>query len=70
VRRGGWYDFAAVCRVGALACSTASMTTADANHNTATPSGFASEILPFSPKHVVLEVFGPAGTVATINYHR
>jgi hypothetical protein len=46
------------------------MTTADANHNTATPSGFASEILPFSPKHVVLEVFGPAGTVATINYHR
>jgi Mycobacterium membrane protein len=46
------------------------MTTADANHNTATPSGIVSEILPFNPKHVVLEVFGPPDTVATINYHR
>jgi hypothetical protein len=40
------------------------------NHNTATPSGFPVEILPFNPKHVVLEVFGPPGTLATINYHR
>jgi hypothetical protein len=39
-------------------------------HNTATPSGFASEIVPFNPKHVVLEVLGPPGTVATINYRR
>src|SRR6185503_8553267 len=35
---------------------------------TATPSGFANEIVPFNPKHVVLEVFGAPGTVATINY--
>jgi hypothetical protein len=29
VRRGGCYYFAAVCRVGAAACSTSSMRTAD-----------------------------------------
>ncbi len=33
-----------------------------------TPSGGANEIVPFNPKHVVLEVFGPPGTVATITY--
>jgi hypothetical protein len=38
------------------------------HHNTATPSGFANEIVAFNPKHIVLEVFGPPGTVATINY--
>jgi hypothetical protein len=38
------------------------------NHKTSTPSGFANEIVPFNPKHVVLEVFGAPGTVATINY--
>lgn len=35
---------------------------------TATPSGSGSDIVPFNPKHVVLEVFGPPGTVATITY--
>ena len=35
---------------------------------TSTPSGGESEIVPFNPKHVVLEVFGPPGTVATITY--
>jgi hypothetical protein len=35
---------------------------------TSTPSGGANEIVPFSPKHVVLQVFGPPGTVATITY--
>ena len=33
-----------------------------------TPSGAANEIVPFNPKHVVMEVFGPPGTVATITY--
>lgn len=28
----------------------------------------SSEIIPFNPKEVVLEVFGAPGTVATINY--
>jgi hypothetical protein len=35
---------------------------------TSTPSGSDSDIVPFNPKHVVMEVFGPPGTVATITY--
>ena len=35
---------------------------------TSTPSGNANDVAPFNPKHVVLEVFGPPGTVATITY--
>ncbi|MET0703916.1 MAG: MmpS family transport accessory protein [Mycobacterium sp.] len=35
---------------------------------TSTPSAGANEIVPFNPKHVVLEVFGPPGTVATVTY--
>jgi hypothetical protein len=31
-------------------------------------SGIADEIKPFNPKHVVYEVWGPAGTIANINY--
>ncbi|MFI5509143.1 MmpS family transport accessory protein [Mycobacterium sp. NPDC051804] len=33
-----------------------------------TPSGAANEIHPFNPKRVVMEVFGPPGTKATITY--
>ena len=32
------------------------------------PTGGANEIVPFNPKHVVMEVFGPPGTTATITY--
>lgn len=40
-----------------------------ASHDvTSTPSGSENEIVAFNPKHVVLEVFGPVGTVATITY--
>lgn len=35
---------------------------------TSTPNGADSDIVPFNPKHVVLEVYGPPGTVATITY--
>ena len=35
---------------------------------TSTPSNAGNEIVPFNPKHVVLEVFGAPGTVATITY--
>jgi hypothetical protein len=35
---------------------------------TSTPSGSENDIVPFNPKHVVLEVFGPPGTLATITY--
>jgi hypothetical protein len=31
-------------------------------------SGVADDIKPFNPKHVVYEVYGPAGTIANINY--
>src|ERR1700752_667110 len=35
---------------------------------TSTPSGSGNDIVPFNPKHLVIEVFGPPGTVATITY--
>jgi Mycobacterium membrane protein len=35
---------------------------------TSTPNNAANDIVPFNPKHVVMEVFGPPGTVATITY--
>jgi hypothetical protein len=35
---------------------------------TSTPSGSENDIVPFNPKHVVMEVFGPPGTVATVTY--
>jgi hypothetical protein len=38
------------------------------NNKTSTPTALSNEIVPFNPKHVVLEVFGAPGTVATITY--
>jgi hypothetical protein len=38
------------------------------HYNTSTASAFSNEIVPFNPKHVVLEVFGSPGSVATVNY--
>jgi hypothetical protein len=38
------------------------------HNNTKTPPALSNEIVPFNPKHVVLEVFGPPGAVATISY--
>ena len=38
------------------------------HNNTSANSGISNEIIPFDPKHVVLEVFGAPGAVATINY--
>lgn len=35
---------------------------------TSAPSARADDIKPFNPKRVTLEVFGPEGTVADINY--
>jgi hypothetical protein len=37
-------------------------------HNTPAASAISNDITPFNPKHVILEVFGAPGTVATINY--
>jgi hypothetical protein len=38
------------------------------NHSTSAAGGLSSDAAPFNPKHVVLEVFGPPGAVASINY--
>lgn len=38
------------------------------NFNPKTPGGGADQIVPFNPKHVVLEVFGDPGATATITY--
>lgn len=35
---------------------------------TSTPRGNSDDVAPFNPKHVVVEVFGPPGTQATITY--
>jgi hypothetical protein len=35
---------------------------------TSTPNGAVNDVVPFNPKRVVIEVFGPPGTVATITY--
>lgn len=40
-----------------------------ASHDvTSTPSGSDNTIVAFNPKHVLIEVFGAPGTVATITY--
>jgi len=36
--------------------------------NTSTGTGVSDNIVPFNPKHVIYEVFGDPGAVATINY--
>ena len=38
------------------------------HYSTSTASAFSNEIVAFNPKHVVVEVFGPPGSAATINY--
>ena len=38
------------------------------HHNTSNAGAISNELISFNPKHVVLQVFGPPGTVATINY--
>ncbi len=39
------------------------------SHNQTSAGGdLSNEIVPFNPKHIVLEVFGAPGTVATINF--
>lgn len=38
------------------------------HHNITGAGSVSNDIIPFNPKHVILEVFGASGTVATINY--
>ena len=39
-----------------------------ARGETSVVSARADDVKPFNPKHVIMEVFGPAGSVADINY--
>jgi hypothetical protein len=39
-----------------------------AHTNTSAGSGLSDNIVPFNPKHVIYEVFGDPGAVATINH--
>ena len=64
-----WVVLIAVAVVGVAAFAVVRLHGIFGSHySTSAGSGFANEIVPFNPKHVVLEVFGPPGTVASINY--
>ena len=64
-----WMLLVAVLVVGIAGLSVYRLNGIFGSHDvTSTPSGAANEIVPFNPKHVVLEVFGPPGTIATITY--
>jgi hypothetical protein len=52
----------------AVFCVTRLRTFFGAHDDRPLTSGMKDDIKPFNPKHVVYEVWGPAGTVANINY--
>ncbi|GAS88104.1 MmpS family transport accessory protein [Mycolicibacterium brisbanense] len=64
----GWMLVVALAVVAVAAFCVYRLHGAFGGLHTGTPSDLSSEIVPFNPKHVVLEVFGPPGTVASINY--
>jgi len=65
----GWTLVVAVVVVAAAGFAVYRLHGIFASHDvTSTPSGSENEIVPFNPKHVVMEVFGAPGTVATITY--
>ena len=64
-----WVVLIAVAVVGVAALAVIRLHGIFGSHySTSAGSAFANEIVPFNPKHVVLDVFGPPGAVATINY--
>ena len=65
----GWMVLVAVLVVAVAGFAVYRLNGIFGSHDvTSTGSGNENEIVPFNPKHVVLEVFGPPGTVATITY--
>ncbi|MCV7180238.1 transport acessory protein MmpS [Mycolicibacterium sphagni] len=67
--RRNWMILVAVVVVAAAGFAVFRLHGVFGSHNvTATPSGSANDIVPFNPKRVVMEVFGPPGTTATITY--
>ena len=67
--RRGWIVLVAVVVVAVAGFAVFRLHGIFGSHDiTATPSDSANDIVPFNPKRVVMEVFGPPGTVATITY--
>lgn len=65
----GWIALVAVAVVAIAAFTVYRLHGIFGSHNqTSAVNDISNEIIPFNPKHVILEVFGPPGTVATINY--
>ncbi|WP_343571614.1 MmpS family transport accessory protein [Mycobacterium sp.] len=67
--RRRWMILVAVVVVSLAGFGVYRLHGASGSHNSAShASGISNEIIPFSPKHVVYEVFGAPGATATINY--
>jgi hypothetical protein len=65
----GWIVLVAVAVVAIAGFTVSRLHGIFGSHNqTSAANDISNEIIPFNPKHVILEVFGPPGTVATINY--
>jgi hypothetical protein len=69
VVKRGWIPLVVVILVATAGFAVYRLHGAFGVHRAASAvSGRADDIKPFNPKRVTLEVFGPAGTVADINY--
>lgn len=65
----GWIPLVAIVVVSLAGFAVSRLQGAfGSDHNPKTPGGAADQIVPFNPKHVVLEVFGEPGATATITY--
>lgn len=65
----GWIALVAVVVVSIAGFAVYRLQSAfGSDHNPKTSGGPADQIVPFNPKHVVLEVFGDPGATATITY--
>jgi Mycobacterium membrane protein len=67
--RRGWMVLVAVAVVAIAGFGVYRLHGIFGSHNTTSAGGgISNDIVPFNPKHVVYEVFGNPGAVATINY--
>ena len=65
----GWMVLVAILVIGVAGFAIYRLHGIFGSHSNASAQrGISNEIVPFNPKHVVLEVFGAPGAVATINY--
>jgi hypothetical protein len=65
----GWMVLVAIAVIAVAGFAVYRLNGIFGSHDvTSTPSGADNNIVPFNPKHVVMEVYGPPGTTATITY--